>query len=272
MSNHGCGWRAGARAGWCVLAGALAVACSVPVAQDLDENDANEAVVALETQGVVASKEPDPAHEGRWLISVPREEATGAAGILSRESLPAEAAPGVLDAMGKGSIVPSRLAEHAKLVAGTAGDLERSLRGVSGVLSARVHLAVPVSDALDGDPEHTPHPTASVLIRHRGAQPPIAPEEVQRLVAGAVPGLEAAQVSVVTAPVPVNARPLDRELTRFGPVTVARSSLNVLRSIVAAAVLLNLALLGAIATLWSRNRRAEAAIAAAQAESTQGNR
>src|SRR5262245_51090595 len=85
-----------------LFASVIAVACSVPVAQDLDENDANEAVVALEAHGVVATKEPDPAHEGRWLISVPHEEATGAAGILSRESLPPAATPGVLDAMGKG--------------------------------------------------------------------------------------------------------------------------------------------------------------------------
>jgi type III secretion protein J len=255
-----------------LLASALAIGCSVPVAQDLDENDANEAVVALETHGVVASKEPDPQHEGRWLISVPQEEATGAAGILSRESLPATSAPGVLDAMGKGSIVPSRLAEHAKLVAGTAGDLERSLRSVNGVLSARVHLAVPLTDALDTDAEHAPHPTASVLVRHRGAQPPIALEEIQRLVAGAVPGLEPAQVSVVTTPVPSSARSVDHELTRFGPVTIARSSLTALRTIVSAAVLLNLALLGAIALLWSRMRKAEAGIASAHAEAAQGKR
>src|SRR5262245_13506163 len=128
MASQGAGRRTAALA-----AAALALgACAVPIAQDLDENDANQAVVALGNRGVVASKEPDPAHEGRWQISVRREETSGAAAILNRENLPPPAAPGVLDTMGKGSIVPSRLAEHAKLVARTAGDLERSLRGVNG--------------------------------------------------------------------------------------------------------------------------------------------
>lgn len=255
-----------------LVAGVVVTACSVPVAQDLDENDANQAVVALGSHGVVASKEPDPAHEGRWEISVPHEEAAGAATILSRENLPPPAAPGVLDTMGKGSIVPSRLAEHAKLVAGIAGDLERSLRGVNGVLSARVHLAVPVPDALETDSENAPHPTASVLIRHRGAEPPIAREEVQRLVAGAVAGLDPREVSVVTTPVPGDARSFDHELTRFGPVTIARTSLTATRLIVAGVVLLNLLLLSAIALLWSRIRKTEAALAEAHAEAAPGKR
>jgi type III secretory pathway lipoprotein EscJ len=131
---------------------------------------------------------------------------------------------------------------------------------------------VPLTDALDVDAEHALHPTASVLVRHRSAQPPISPEEIQRLVAGAVPGLEPAQVSVVTTPVPGTPRSVDHELTRFGPVTIARTSMTALRLIVSAAVLLNLLLLGALALLWSKMRKAEASIASAHAEATQGKR
>jgi type III secretory pathway lipoprotein EscJ len=138
---------------------------------------------------------------------------------------------------------------------------------VNGVLSARVHLAVPVRDALDAETQNAPHPTASVLIRHRGAQPPIATEEIQRLVAGAVPGLDPREVSVVATPVAAAARSIDHELTRFGPVTIARTSLGALRVIVAGAILLNLVLLSAIALLWSRIRKTEAALADAQVES-----
>jgi len=113
-------------------------------------------------------------------------------------------------------------------VAGVAGELERSLRGLDGVVSVRVHLAVPVQDALS--PDETPtQPSASVLLRHRGAQPPIATNDVQRLVAGAVPGLRPAQVSVVALPVPALARPAERELSRFGRVTVTRGSVFPLR-------------------------------------------
>jgi type III secretion system YscJ/HrcJ family lipoprotein len=249
----------------------LVVGCNVPIAVGLDENDANHAVVALEKSGVAADKDRDPETEGRWRVSVARDDASSAAVILSSESLPPPASPGVLDALGQGSIVPSRSSEQAKFVTGVAGELERSLRSLDGVVSVRVHLAVPVQDSLAPDEAPVP-PSASVLLRHRGAAPPIASMDVQRLVAGAVPGLLPAQVSVVALPVPEATRPTERELSRFGPVTVTRSSVFSLRTIIGGAVLLNLGLLGALILVWARARRAESGLADQRAAETQGAR
>jgi type III secretory pathway lipoprotein EscJ len=103
-----------------------------------------------------------------------------------------------------------------------------------------------------------------VLIRHRGVAPPLASTEIQRLVAGAVPGLEAEAVSVVSSPAPHSARPLDRELRRVGPITVTRASLSPLRAVAAGAVLLNLALLAAVLMLWTKVRRTEQALGQAR--------
>ncbi len=247
------------------------VGCNVPIAVGLDENDANHAVVALEKSGVAADKDRDPDSEGHWRVSVARDDASSAAGVLTSESLPPPASPGLLDTLGQSSIVPSRASEQAKFVAGVAGELERSLRTLDGVVSVRVHLAVPVQDALSPDETPTP-PSASVLLRHRGAQPPISTNDVQRLVAGAVPGLNPAQVSVVALPVPPLARPAERELSRFGPVTVTRGSVFPLRSIVGGALLLNLGLLGALLWVWARARRAESSLAEQRAAEAQGAR
>ena len=84
-------------------------------------------------------------------------------------------------------------------------------------------------------------------------------------VAGAVPGLAAADVSVVSAPAPASARPADKELRRVGPITVTRASLSPLRVMAAGAVLLNLLLLGAVLLLWSKVRRTEDALGQARA-------
>jgi type III secretion system YscJ/HrcJ family lipoprotein len=243
----------------------------VPIAGGLDEGDANHAVVALEKNGVAADKDRDPETEGRWRVSVARDDASSAAVILSSESLPPPASPGLLDTLGQSSIVPSRASEQAKFVAGVAGELERSLRSLDGVVSVRVHLAVPTQDALAPE-EQPPPPSASVLLRHRGAAPPIATSDVQRLVAGAVPGLSANQVSVVAVPVPAAGRPAERELSRFGPVTVTRASVFPLRAIVGGALLLNLGLLGALLWAWARARRAETTLAEPRAAETQGAR
>ncbi|MEI9951450.1 MAG: hypothetical protein WDO74_21355 [Pseudomonadota bacterium] len=259
--------------GWIgfVCGAALLFGCNVPIAVGLDETDANHAVVALEKNGVAADKDRDPDSEGHWRISVARDDASSAAGILSAESLPPAASPGLLETLGQGSIVPSHASEQAKFVAGIAGELERSLRSLDGVLSVRVHLAIPVQDSLS--PEEAPVPaSASVLLRHRGSAPPIAINDIQRLVAGAVPGLLAAQVSVVASPVPLPPRKAERELSRFGPVTVTRASVFPLRTIVGGALFLNLGLLGALFLVWTRARRAESHLAEQRAEGAQGAR
>ena len=238
--------------------------CTVPVAADLDEGSANQVVVALDEGGVNATKERDPDSEGRWRVTVPQSDGLTAAAILEQNNLPPDAAPGVLDALGDGSLVPSRASEHARLVAGTAGELERSLREVDGILAARVHLAVPPKDALSlGQAPQSP--TASVLLRHHGATLPLTEADIQRLVAGAVPGLAPDHVSVVATPVPDARSPVDRSLTHFGPITVTRSSLPPLRVVVGAVVAINLALLVAVLLAWLRLRRTQLALEDARA-------
>jgi type III secretion protein J len=231
-------------------------ACSVPISAGLEEADASQAVVALEKSGIAAEKDKDPDHENAYRVLVAKDDAASALGVLSQEGLPPRDAPGVLDALGRGSIVPSRLSEQAKLVAGTSGELERTLRAVDGIVSARVHLAVPPRDPLAlGEQAQTA--SASVLLRHRGSAPPLALMEVQRLIAGAVPGLEPAAVSVVMTPAPPRARLVERELARFGPLTVTRASMTALRVVLGVAVLANAILLGCLVALWSRTRRLE---------------
>ena len=241
------------------LACALATACSVPVVAGLDDGDASRVVVALEQSGVASEKERDPDKEGGYRVLVARDDASTALSVLADEGLPPRAAPGLLEALGKGSLVPSRATEHARVVAGTGDELERSLLGLDGVVSARVHLGVAGHDPLGLD-EKEPPSTASVLLRHRGPTPPITASDVQRLVAGAVPGLAAEQVSVVMLPVPPRPRALERQLARLGPLTVTHASLFALRAMVGVAVLLSAALLACVVGLWSRLRRTEQAL------------
>lgn len=228
----------------------------MPVATDLDEGEANRAVAALEQGGVYADKEPDPTNEGRWRLSVARDDAVAAVLVLRQENLPGPEAVGVLDALGKSNLVSSRTQEHAKLLIGTAGELEQSLRELDGVLSARVHLAVSTDSPLDFE-QKGPEPSASVLLRHRGASPPISVQAVRELVAGAVPGLSEKAVKVVTTSVPRDASRRERALARFGPLTVTQASLLPLKLLVGGVVLLNLVLVGLLALLWHRARRLE---------------
>jgi type III secretion protein J len=233
----------------------FAVGCTVPVAGGLDEGQANRVVLALDRAGVGSEKEVDPGSEGRFRVVVERDEAPRAITAMRAEDLPSPPSSGLLDAMGKGALLPSRLAEHAQFLAGLSGELERTLLAVEGMLSARVHVSIPETDPLREGPRVKA--TASVLLQHRGATPPIDVHEVKRIVAGAAPGLAPDDVAVVMVPRP-GGNAAERALSRLGPITATRGSVALLRLVTAGVVIVDLALVVAVLLLWSRLRRLRA--------------
>jgi len=202
-------------------------ACTSTVAVGLAEEDANRIAVALDGASIEATKEVDPNAEGKYRIVVAREESGRALATLRDEELPRARYPGVLEALDKNTLVPSQAAEHAQLVAGLAGDLQRTLEGVDGVLSARVHLNLPAPDPVRDLPVKS---SASVLVSYRGATSPLTDIAVQRLVAGGAPGLSPADVAVVmlSRPAPPSALGAAHALTHIGPLALSRGSKRVL--------------------------------------------
>ena len=236
---------------------ALVAGCAVPVAAGLEETDANRIVVALDHAKIDATKEVDPGGEGKLRVTVARDDVARALSAMAGEGLPRPRPRGVLDTMDKGALVPSEAQEHAQLVAGMAGDLERTLEGVDGVLAARVHLNLPTRDPLRDAP--VGKSSASVLIEHRGTTPPLTSDAIQRLVAGGVGGLSPVDVAVVTIPHVAPAHAGETELAHVGPIAVARGSLRPLQLGLVGLVLLVAILAGATLLLYTRLARARAA-------------
>lgn len=233
-------------------------ACESPVATALDEADANQVILALDSAGIGASKEADPAAEGKFRVMVTRDDTSRALVAMHEDQLPRARPKGVLEAMNHNALVPSPSEEHALFVAGLAGDLERSLTGVEGLLSARVHLNLPIKDPLRDT--GAIRPTASVLAEHRGATPPLSAEAIQRLVAGGVAGLSPGDVSVIFVPRVARSGARDRELAHLGPLTVTQGSLGVLKFAFAAFAVLLGGLAAATLTLYARVAKLRAEI------------
>lgn len=234
------------------VAALAATGCAVSVAGGLDESRANRVVALLSANGIAAEKAADSAEPGRFHVDVASDEASRAVDVLVDQGPPSNDSPGVLEALGTSSLVPSPQAEHARVLTGIAGDLTKSLEGIDGVLSARVHLASARPDPLAMDGEVAP-PTAAVLIRYRGASPPIGEDDVRRLVAFSVPGLAKERVAVVYSTA-TTSRP-SAELVRIGPISTTRAAARKVRGAVLAVVVLNVVLAGALVALWSRLRR-----------------
>ena len=255
-----------------VCAASCAVGCTREVAGGLDESEANRAVVSLSRAGVDAEKTPDPAAEGRFRLVVNRDEATLAISVLAGEELPR---PRALAAKDPGWVASPEADRRASIVA-TAVQVERTLTSIDGVLDARVHLDVPTVDpwmaAVASSAPPNIRPTASVLLRHRGATPPIGIDDVRRLVAGAVAGLAVTDVTVIGVSVPTPSWAGDRELAHLGPIAVTRGSLGTLRMIALCGVLVVALLAATILLLSTRLRRLVAAGAAQVKDSSDGER
>jgi type III secretion protein J len=230
-----------------------ALGCTVPIATGLDDNDANRIVVALDHAAIEATKEADPAVEGHFRVMVTHDDAARALGTMRSEQLPRPHTPGVMDTIDKGALVPSAAQEHAELVAGMAGDFARTLEGVDGVLSARVHLNVAPPDPLRLGPP--PKTTASVLLEHRGATPPLTETSVARVIAGGVPDLALSDVAVVFVARPLAPVAPDAEVHYVGPIAVTRASTRLLQWTMAALFVLIVILAAATLTLYFRGRR-----------------
>lgn len=196
------------------------VGCGVELEHGLDERQANEIAAVLESSGIPADKVAEDNNANAYKIVVPRAEAGRAFSLLDARDLPRRAMRGLSDTFAGGTLLPSPVEDRARYAAALAAELERSLEEIPGVVSARVHLALPAEEPLVGDAAHA-RPTASVLLKTQHTLS-LGDADIKRLVAGAVHDLSPADVGVVVAAATIDsgAPPLDR----VGPLRVARDS------------------------------------------------
>jgi type III secretion protein J len=219
----------------------------VNVVTDVSNTDADRVVAALESRGIGADKAKDT-NGGRFRVAVPSDDAARAVSALLEDRLPGAPPEHARSALTE-ALVPSPAAEHTRAMTETGSAIERTLEDADGVLSARVLLAVPRADPLAEQAEAPA--TASVLIRHRSPQSPISTENVQRLVAAAVPGLAPKNVVVVMLPATTPAR---ADLAHVGPLTGTRASARRARLVVGAILVVNVALVAGVLALWAKLR------------------
>jgi type III secretion protein J len=221
------------------------VACTQPVQHGLDETQANLAVGLLERAGVGAHKEAEEGSGGggdpvTFTVSVARADGPRALDLLRAEGLPRAKHGGFATVYGEPSLIPTATEERARYMQALAGEIEKTLETIEGVVAARVHLVLEERDPLapPGAPQIPAR--AAILIKARPGANPLPESDVRKLVAGSVPGLVPESVSVVLAAAP-QAQGAVSDLVAVGPLRVSRGSKSILLyAIVGALVLLGL--------------------------------
>jgi type III secretion protein J len=229
---------------WILVVAAL-VGCSTPIQHGLDEAAANEVLTALERSGIEACKARDDANAEAFIVSVSKAQAVRAMETLQSLGLPRGRRAGFGEIYKQASLVPTPTEDRARYLEALAGEIERTLESVEGVVGARVHLVMtePNPLAVDGNPRVAAQ--AAVLLKLRPGPAPLAEADVQRLVAGSVAGLAPQSVAVVvTTAAQTPSRP-SPALVSVGPLRVAPDS----RGILLGGLLACLAILATLAGL-----------------------
>jgi type III secretion protein J len=205
------------------------VACQVNVQQGLDEPSANEVVTALERNGIAAKKEKGEGQEGGYGVQVGQSDVARAMELMHSLGLPRSQRNGLAETYGQPSLVPSPTEERARFLKALANDIEKTLETIEGVVSARVHLVLAENDPLAADPRPRVPASASVLLKTRAeVKLGIQVADVQKLVAGSVPGLVPANVAVVDTPAPEWTGAGAPTVIAMGPLRMSPGSQKVL--------------------------------------------
>lgn len=178
---------------WFVLSG-----CGTTLQSELSEREANEILLVLAEAGITGEKS---GQGSQWAVEVEHSNLSRAFLLLSSAGLPRPRHTGFLGVYKERGLVPGRMEEQALYLSALQEEISETLESVEGVVSARVHVTSRPEKRISKT--EAPAPTASVLIGyHPGsdAQPPISPDEVKKIVAHAVVGLERERVMVVFSP------------------------------------------------------------------------
>jgi len=239
-------------------------ACSTNILHGIDERAANDAARALERAGIGAEKVGEEGAAAgaaaRFTLRVARADGARALDLLRALGLPREPRHGFSETYGQPSLIPTASEERARYVDALAGEIERTLETVDGVVSARVHLVLEEDDPLAPDAKPRATARAAVLLATRPGRTPLAREDVQRLVAGSVSGLDASAVAVVVTAAPATPDDDAAALAAVGPLRATPGS----RSLLVGALATGLGVLALLAALLLVTARRLAALERAQ--------
>lgn len=177
------------------------------IVHNIDEKDANEILVFLDSQNIKAEKVRAAAAAGggggtqlvEWDIQVDVPEAATAMRLLNQQGLPRRKSQNLLSIFSQSGLVPSDLQEKIKYRAALAEQVASTLRKYEGILDADVQISFPEEDPLNPG-KMKGKITASVWVKHNGILDDPNSHLVQRIkrfVSSSVTGLSPDDVTVI---------------------------------------------------------------------------
>jgi type III secretion protein J len=183
--------------------GTVACAGQNVIVHGMDEYEANEILVVLDSKGITGTKVIEAGRKVTYAVAVPGNQASDALRLLVANKLP-RARPNTLDLVypqGGGGLIPTKSEEKAKFLMAMHGEIERKLKQLPGIVQAHVSIVQPDKDIVRDLDTPAPPSTASVAmvfnpIDERGTAS-VTIDDVRALVAASVEDLKPQNVQVV---------------------------------------------------------------------------
>jgi type III secretion protein J len=166
--------------------------CKVGLYSGLNEQEANEMVAALTSDGIDADKER--LENNQWQVLVDKGDLPASLDLLRAQGLPNDRYASMGDVFQKQGLVSTPSEERMRYIYAMSQELSQTLRKVDGVVSARVHVVIPANDPLSDKIRPS---SAAVFIKHRAdVDLRLLAPAVKELVAHSIEGLSHEQVSL----------------------------------------------------------------------------
>lgn len=137
--------------------------CTVTLYSGITEQDANEMLSLLRSNGVETEKVS--AGKGLWNLMVDESTLSRSLELLSAAGLPRTRYRSMGDVFSKDGMVSTPMEEQARMLYALSQELSGTIAQIDGVLAARVHIVLPEVDTFGNKISPS---SASVFVRHSG--------------------------------------------------------------------------------------------------------
>lgn len=173
------------------------VGCKVELYSGLEENQANEMLAILLTEGIAAEK-VYTGRDGKVGLEVSETDVGPAINLLKRNGLPRDTYSTMGEVFSKDGLISSPVEEAARYSFALSQEISQTLSKLDGVLAARVHLVLPKPKLRK---QEAVQPSAAVFLKHipEATIDTLVPQ-IKSLVSNSVENLEYDRVSVALFP------------------------------------------------------------------------
>ena len=157
---------------------------------DLDMTDSGEILSKLEAMNIPYQLQGDGS-----TILVPQDQARRLRMALAEQGIPAGGTVGYEIFDKSDMLGQTSFAQNVNQLRAMEGELARTIRSISSISNARVHLVIPKRELFASGKKQ--EPTASIVIKSRGQLSSAQVNAILHLAASAVPGLSPSRVALI---------------------------------------------------------------------------